>query len=131
MFSVFITINISQTLFAKAYGEEGVERLHSICQTQDGGYILSGRSNSFSSGDDDVFILKIDKVGNLIWARTYGGPDADIGNIGILTEDGGYLLLGETRSFGQGENDVLILKVNQNGDVEWAETFGSPGYDAG
>ncbi|MEO0181620.1 MAG: hypothetical protein ABIM74_06075 [candidate division WOR-3 bacterium] len=131
MFSVFITINISQTLFAKAYGEEGVERLHSICQTQDGGYILSGRSNSFSSGDDDVFILKIDKVGNLIWARTYGGPDADIGNIGTLTEDGGYLLLGETRSFGQGENDVLILKVNQNGDVEWAETFGSPGYDAG
>ncbi|MCR4392720.1 MAG: hypothetical protein NUV94_08220, partial [Candidatus Acetothermia bacterium] len=67
------------------------------------------------------------------WERTFGGSGGDEGYAVRQTSDGGYILVGETRSFGTllGEADVWLIKTDSQGNQQWARTFGGPGFDDG
>jgi hypothetical protein len=117
--------------WAKTYGGAGDDWASSVQQTSDGGYILAGRTRSFGAGNLDVFLIKTDADGNIIWAKTYGGTGDDLAYSVQQTSDGGYIVAGETRSFGAGNNDVFLIKTDANGDVQWAKTYGGTGNDVG
>jgi len=108
----------------KTFGGEGRDWANSIQQTTDGGYIVAGWTNSFGSGGHDVYILKLNSKGEVEWQKTFGGEDSDVANSVQQTTDGGYIVAGWTNSFGSGESDVYILKLNSKGDVQWQKTFG-------
>jgi len=112
----------------RSYGGSEDDWGLSIQQTNDGGYIVTGKTESFGAGEYDFWILKLDSNGDIEWQRTYGGIYNDSADSIQQTSDGGYIVAGETQSFGSGREDFWILKLGSNGDIEWQRTFGG-GYE--
>jgi hypothetical protein len=108
-------------------GEEG----HSLIQTADGGYAIVGSTKSFGSGGYDVYVVKLDAHGNLQWTKTIGGSESEGGYSLVQTSDGGYAIAGYTESFGAGDWDVYVVKLDAHGNLQWTKTIGGPGYDWG
>jgi len=104
---------------------------YSLIQTYDGGYAIAGRTYSFGTGDYDVYVVKLDAHGNLQWTKTIGGEKNDGGRSLIQTSDGGYAIAGYTTSFGAGDCDVYVVKLDANGKLQWTKTIGGPGYEIG
>ena len=115
----------------KTYGGQKNDGGLSVQQTFDGGYIISGYTFSFGSGENDVYLIKTDMNGNEEWSKTFGGSSRDKGYCVQQTIDGGYIISGNTQSFGAGENDIYIIKTNRNGNEEWNKAFGGPNLDEG
>ncbi|MCX6296775.1 MAG: T9SS type A sorting domain-containing protein [Bacteroidetes bacterium] len=110
----------------KTFGGSNNDVANSIKKTNDGGYIITGTSNSFSAGgDDDVYLMKIDVNGNKIWSKAIGGINQDSGNSGLQNADGGYMVIGNTASFGIGDTDIYLIKTNSDGDVLFSNTYNS------
>jgi hypothetical protein len=116
--------------WAKTFGGASTDIAYSVHQTADGGYILAGYTNSFGAGNYDFLLVKTDASGNLQWAKTFGGADYDRANSVQQTTDGGYILAGVTSSFGAGLSDVLLVKTDASGNLQWAKTFGGANYDS-
>jgi murein DD-endopeptidase MepM/ murein hydrolase activator NlpD len=116
-------------LWEKTFGGSGYDIANSIQQTSDGGYIVAGYTNSFGAGYSDVYIIKLDGNGNKLWEKTFGGSDYDAAYSIQQTKDGGYIIAGWTNSFGAGSYDVYVMKLEGNGNIVWAKTFGGSDYD--
>jgi len=108
-------------------GEIGI----SLIQTSDGGYAIAGSTRSFGAGEVDVYVVKLDANGNLQWTKTIGGTEIDFGHSLIQTSDSGYAITGKTNSFGAGDYDVYVVKLDANGNLQWTKTIGGPEYDRG
>lgn len=108
----------------KTYGGIYVESARSIQQTEDGEYIVAGTTNSFGAGYDDVYVIKLGSDGNEEWHKTYGGSYADFAYSIQQTTDEGYIVAGHTRSLGEGENDVYVIKLGSDGNEEWHKAYG-------
>jgi ribosomal protein S11 len=116
-------------IWAKTYGGIVWDEAYSVQQTSDGGYIVAGYTQSFGAGDLDIFLIKTDANGNIIWAKTYGGTDWDDALSVQQTSDGGYIVAGGTRSFGAGYWDIFLIKTDANGNIIWAKTYGGTDFD--
>jgi nicotinamide riboside kinase len=115
--------------FAKTYGGAYNDEATSVQQTSDGGYIVAGGTYSFGAGSRDIFLIKTDAIGNIIWAKTYGGTGWDDAYSVQQTSDGGYIVAGRTDSFGAGSRDIFLIKTDANGNIIWAKTYGGTNYD--
>jgi hypothetical protein len=102
------------TLWTRTYGGTGVDEGRSVQQTLDGGYIVTGMTNSYGN-DYQVYLIKINGAGDTIWTRTYGGALYDEGCSIQQTSDGGYIIGGYSKSFGDG-NQVYLIKTDANGN---------------
>ena len=118
-------------LWEKTFGGIRDDRGHSVQQTSDGGFILLGWTESFDAREADVWLIKTDASGNIEWDRTFGGSDRDKGSSVQQTSDGGFILVGDTRSFGAGWSDVWLIKTDADGNKLWDRTFGGSSYDYG
>ena len=110
-----IKTNVSgDTLWTRTYGGTSTDRGNSVRQTSDGGYIVAGYTSSFGNGGQ-VYLIKINALGDTLWTRTYGGANDDYGWSVQQTTDGGYIMAGATNSFGNGSYDVYLIKTDANG----------------
>lgn len=116
-------------VWQKAYGGSGHDTAFAVDTTADGGYIVAGRTESFGAGSADFWVLKLDATGTLAWQRTYGGSALDWAFAIRQTADGGYLVAGQTLSFGAGAEDAWILKLDTAGAVEWQRAYGGTSLD--
>jgi hypothetical protein len=117
--------------WSRAYGGNNVEWGYSVQQTFDGGYIVSGFTNSFGAGGYDVYLIKLKTNGDTLWTKVYGGANWDFGYSVKQTKDSGYIICGETYSYGNGMADIYIIRTNKNGDTIWTRTFGGANNDIG
>ncbi|HEY4800235.1 MAG TPA: T9SS type A sorting domain-containing protein [Bacteroidia bacterium] len=99
------------TIWEKLYGGIKNELAMSGQITKDGGYILAGATSSFGMGNNDVYIVKTDSIGQQKWQRTFGTSSADVGNYVQQTTDGGYIVTGYRIS------DVYLIKTDSIGNV--------------
>jgi hypothetical protein len=105
------TNSAGDTLWTKTYGGAGYDNAYSVALSSDMGYVLTGWTMSFGAGEDDVYIVKTDSLGNLLWTQTYGGGEHDYGYSIANTTDDEYLIIGSTASFGAGAYDVWLLRT--------------------
>jgi hypothetical protein len=105
------------SVWTRSFGVPGQNIGASVAVAADSGYVVVGRTNSFGSGDDDVYVLKVGPSGDSLWARVYGDSGSDGGLSICKTEDDGYVIAGFTSSSGQGSNDIYLLRLNVDGDT--------------
>jgi hypothetical protein len=115
-------------LWSKIYGSGG-SVANSVIQTLDSGYIIAGNTRLYGSGISDFWVLKTDSEGIEQWNKTYGGSNLDEANSIIQTSDGGYIIAGKTFSYGAGDLDCWVVKIDSNGNMQWHNSFGGTGYD--
>jgi len=102
----------------QTYGGNNNDWAYSIQETSDGGYIISGDTSSIGAGYEDAWLIKTDNNGNEEWNQIYGGWNRDVAFSVKQTDDGGFVLAGETSSFGTGGNDCWLIKTNEYGIEE-------------
>jgi predicted secreted protein len=115
----------------KYYGSSEDEHGGQVQQTPDGGYAIIGDMSNPENGDQDLWLIKTNSLGDITWNRTYGGTNDELGFDLQLTEDGGFLLLGSTRSIGSGGADIWIIKTDISGNPEWDRSYGGGSDDHG
>jgi hypothetical protein len=112
------------TLWTNTFGGTDVDQGYSVAQTDDGEFIVTGQTFSFGASWSDLYLIKTDTAGNMLWQKTFGGTNFDCGYSVKQTKDGGYIIAGQTKSFGAGSSDVYLIKTDENGDMLWQETLG-------
>jgi len=113
--------------WSKTFGGTEADGARSVQQTSDGGYILAGYTRSYGAGGD-AWLIKTDSNGNEIFDEVFGGYKSDSASAVQQTSDGGYILAGDTMSYGAG-GDALLIKTDSNGKKEWDKTFGGADLD--
>ncbi len=109
----------------QTYGGSMTDVCYSLDLTSDGGYILGGYTTSYGAGWTDMYVVKVDADGNLEWDRTYGGVSSEhCYSVKEVWWDYGYVLAGETMSYGAGVTDMYVIRTWASGDTVWARTFG-------
>ncbi len=113
------TDSLGNQQWIRSYGGTADEFITGIRQLQDGNYLVVGQTTSYGYGGSDIWLLKINSVGDTIWTRTYGGSgNESTGERDLsVTSDSCYLIVGTTASWGAGGNDALLLKVDGNGNI--------------
>jgi uncharacterized delta-60 repeat protein len=115
--------------WTNTFGGAFFDSAYSVRQTSDGGYIVAGETYSFGPGNSNYWLLKTDPNGSHEWDQTFGGAGRDTARSVRQTSDGGYIVAGETRSFGAGNADFWLVKTDPNGVQEWTRTFGGSASD--
>lgn len=115
--------------WTKTFGGSDYDFGRSVQQTSDGGYILTGYTQSFGVGSSNVYLIKTDDTGNELWSMTYGGINGDEGSSVQQTSDGGYIIGGRTYSYAVGVTDAYMIKTDASGTEQWSQTFGGIRHD--
>lgn len=116
--------SLGQHLQTKVSGSANVDWAYELIRTPGKGYAFVGTTNGSGNGGYDVYFGKLDSLLNVEWIKTIGGSDWDLAYSLDLTQDSGYILAGETYSFGAGEKDMYLVRLNATGDTLWTRTYG-------
>lgn len=145
----FLTFEcMGQNLWLKTFGGSRNEEGSSIVCLKDSTYVLIGGSSStngellgINKGGGDIYVHKLQSTSKKIWIKTYGGTKDDYGKSITISNDGGYVITGYTKSSDGDlsgmnnskflDNDIYVMKLNVNGNIEWKKTFGGMREDRG
>lgn len=117
-----------EILWFNTFGGDGEDNGWAVHETADG-FVLAGFTESIGAGGFDFYLIKTDAQGEVTWARTFGGRQDDRCWALAITRDGGFVLAGETASFGAGERDFLLIRTDSSGKQLWSRTFGGENDD--
>jgi hypothetical protein len=116
---------------------------HLIITTNDGGYVVTGHTESFNGdvtghhGGLDFWLVKLNSLGGIQWQKALGGSDDDYSHSIVLTNDGGYVVTGLSRSSdgdatnNHGNADCWVVKLDSTGNLQWQKSLGGSGSDEG
>ncbi len=125
------TDSLGIPIWGKTYGGLNYDTGWSLQPTNDGGFIMPASTQSFGSGDYDMYLIKTDSLGNPDWTKTYGGAKKDVALFAKQTLDGGYIVTGSTKSFNIDSSDVYVVKTDNMGNILWSKTYGGIGQEQG
>jgi hypothetical protein len=110
---------------AHSWGGSGTDYADSLAKDSQGNVYVAGGTNSFGSGGTDVLLLKYDATGHFLWAKTWGGGNDEYATSVAVGPDGFVYVTGGTFSFGAGWFDIFLLKLDIDGNLIWATTWGA------
>ncbi|HPN13971.1 MAG TPA: hypothetical protein PLA65_18070 [Spirochaetota bacterium] len=114
----------TSTVFNGTYDGTDTDEAVSIIPLSDGGYLAAGNTRSSGAGGFDILLMKLDQYGNIEWQKTLGGSLDDKIRVIKKTSDSGYIIIGDTFSFGEGDSDIWVVKLNSAYNIEWEKAFG-------
>lgn len=115
--------------WTSTWGGASSEEAYSVIQTSDGGYAVTGLTQSYGAGGADIILLKFDSSGSLSWSRTWGSATNDAGTSIVQAADGGYVIAGYAAGFGAGGTDAAILKFSSSGTLLWSKVWSGTAVD--
>jgi hypothetical protein len=118
-------------VWSRHYGGAFNEGGFACVPTPDSGYLAVGSTYSFGSGDHDIYVIRLDSLGDTLWSRTFGGAAADFGRDVQVMPDGGCMVVGSTLSWGAGKEDLCLVRISPSGDLVWSKTYGGVNSDEG
>jgi len=124
------TDNAGDILWTKTYGGTKPEHPNCILKTNDGHYFIVGYTQSFTSGDYNVYLLKIKNDGDTLWTKMYGGYGNEDGKEIIATSDGNYVIVGASNSIDYANYDMHLIKIDPDGNKIWEKYYGGPNYES-
>ena len=107
------------------YGGVNSDYGNQIIESNSGGFLFVGKTQSFGSGLSNLLVSKIDESGNQEWLKTYGGTDTEQGNSLYQINNGNYVIVGSTKSYGEGQKDIWVLKIDNEGNEIWNQAYGT------
>ncbi|MBT8309425.1 MAG: hypothetical protein HKO72_09820 [Flavobacteriaceae bacterium] len=125
----------------KYFGGSNNDRSYDAVQANDGGYVITGFSESDdfdisnANGSYDYWVIKLDSSGTLIWEKALGGSGIDQARSLVKTMDNGYIVTGNSFSddgnidSNLGGSDFWLVKLNDDGDIVWSRNYGGSGFD--
>ena len=128
-------------VWEKSFGGTEIDEAKGIVKSNDGNFVIAGetRSNSIdvtsNNGAADLWLIKIDNDGNLLWEKNLGGSSFDVARSISTTQDNGFLLVGSSRSNdgdvsqNKGQNDAWVVKVDASGNMQWEIAVGGSNID--
>ncbi len=140
----FWVIRISSTgelVWEKSFGGSQIDEARAIINSDDGNFIIAGDTRSSDNdvsnnkGAADLWLIKISPNGDLIWEKTIGGSSFDVARDIVISQNDGFIISGSSRSsdndvaINKGQNDAWILKVDNNGNLQWERTVGGSNID--
>ncbi len=132
-----------ELMWDRRFGGSGIDISYDITNTDDGAYVITGHTYSTDTdvtgnhGGSDLWLIKVDDTGQLIWGHTFGGTGFDMGRSVSQGSDGGFIIAGNSRSgdgdliANEGENDIWLLKTDSEGNMVWQQSFGGADLDFG
>ena len=119
-------------IWEKTYGGSDNDEGYSVVQTPDGNILSVGFSWSYGN-KQQILVVKTDLSGHLIWRKTYGGSNREIGHKAIISSDGNILIVGQTNSPGisRGNDDIWLIKIDQDGNEIWNKAYGLQNHEKG
>ena len=124
------TDSAGNMIWNKRFGGAETELTYSLTATTDGGYALCGITGSVVEGASDFLLIKTDADGNQEWIQTYDGQNADSAFALVEASDGGFVLVGSTNFSLESNSDVLLIKTDSSGNLQWKKTYGGKGGDS-
>lgn len=129
IFIISVLSKAQQLKFVESIGGLNIDEAQEIIQTSDNGYALVGYTTSYGAGGYDMIVSKLDRLGKHVWTRVIGGIGDDYAYSLVETSDNSLVIAGETASFGAGNIDILLVKIDANGNFIWAKTIGGGNRD--
>ncbi len=119
------------TVWTRTYGERfGEEWANDGQETTDGGFIFTGATSSQTTFSKDIWLVRTDVNGQMVWKKEFGGTGTDLGNSVQQTPDGGFIIAGSTREIGN-EFDLWLIRTDENGETLWTKRYnGQSGFNS-
>ncbi len=131
IYVILLIYLITTNLFAgweRTFGGPADDRPYDIIQTTDKGFLIAGTTESFGFGEEDypdVYLLKVDSLGNELWSKTFGYSDQVDEGSRLIQTTGGYYLTGEMFNPANSSRDMFLMKLDETGDSLWTRFYGS------
>ncbi|MFK7905053.1 MAG: gliding motility-associated C-terminal domain-containing protein [Chitinophagales bacterium] len=121
---LFLQLNSFAQIRQNIYGGNGNESINSIIPSPNG-FMMCGSTTSSGAGQADVLVMEVDNNGAILWANTYGGINDDIGYDITSSSDGGYAIVGSSKSVTPFNEQAYVLKIEADGTVDWQKFIGN------
>lgn len=108
----------------RTFGGPGLDIAQDVVAARDGSYLVVGYTESFGAGENDIYAVRLDAQGELVWENTYGTTGPEMGKAAVETEDGNFLLVGSS-CFQAPNNDVYLVMISLEGNQLWTNTYGN------
>lgn len=131
VYALYLDLN-GDTIWTTTIGGNNWDYAYHVINTDDKNFLITGETYSYGNGNNDVYTIKIDTLGNVIWESTIGGNLLDYAYSAVETANGLFILAGSSNSFTiDGNLDYYAIALNQLGDTIWTKTFGAHENDYG
>ena len=120
---------LGDTVWTRIIGGGNPDEAKYICTTHDGGYVVTGYTYSYGSGFSDIYLVKLNDQGVVVWSTTVGDSGYEYSVSVLETDDYGFFITGQTTSYGAGSYDIWVVRTDSLGNVLWTKTFGGPNTD--
>ena len=128
---VFFSLSASAQTWSHSWGGGGADNGSAVATDSYGNVYVVGSTTSFGAGGQDVLITKYGPSGQFLWAKTWGGAGNDYASSIKVGPDGYVYVSGGTSSYGSGWYDLLLLKLDSDGNLKWGTTWGGSSYEGG
>jgi hypothetical protein len=113
--------------WSRTFGGSDFDEGVAVLEADEGGYVVLGSTHSFGAGDEDVWLLRLDEMGEILWEKAYGRESRDTGALIRKTAEGGYLIALSSYSL-ETYYDAVVMKLDGGGEIQWQKAYGLEGY---
>jgi len=117
------TNEFGDTTWTRKYGGDYSDYGYDVMQLSDGGYVVVGNTSVIGGNYIDFYVIRTNSIGDTLWTQTYGGTGADYAYAIDITSDGGFIIAGDTQSFGTSQGGFYLIKTNAVGDTQWTAIY--------